>query len=90
MVRRIGSIPLGVPGRVKNSDPPNMHVLVEHDEEDTGGFFIWQSPPEDAPAAGGYRFDDWVESADALEKYFDQSGWKIEWQDADADAKETI
>jgi hypothetical protein len=90
MVKRIGNIPLGVAGRVKNSDPPNTRILVERDEEDTGGFFIWQSPPEDNSVQGGYRFDDWVESADALQTYFHRSGWKIEWQGVDGGATESI
>jgi hypothetical protein len=75
----IGSIPLGVQGRVTNSNPPNMHVLVEHDAKDTGGYFIYQWPP-DTDASGPCTFDDWVETAEDLQSYFEESGWDIVWK----------
>jgi hypothetical protein len=46
-----------------------MHVLVEHDAKDTGGYFIYQWPP-DTDASGPCTFDDWVETAEDLQRYF--------------------
>jgi hypothetical protein len=80
MTVRVGSIPLGIYGRVINSDPPNMHVRVEHDTKSTGGYFIFQWPPG-TDLTGPCTFDDWVKSADDLQKYFLESGWQIMWRD---------
>jgi hypothetical protein len=82
MTQHVGSIPLGVQGHVTNSRPPNeiSYVRVDYDEKDTGGYFIYQWPP-DTDASGPCTFDDWVESAEALQKFFEHAGWNIEWQE---------
>jgi hypothetical protein len=89
MTQYVGSVPLQVQGRVTNSDPPGMHVLVEHDEKHTGGYFIFQWPP-DTDLSGPCTFDDWVESAEALEKYFAHAAWDIQWRNTRDEATPVI
>jgi hypothetical protein len=85
----IGPIPLGAQGRVTNSDSPIMHVLVEHDAKDTGGYFIYKWPPG-TDASGPCTFDDWVETAEDLQEYFEDAAWNIEWQNAQSESKPVI
>ncbi len=80
MTVRVGTIPLDVLGRVANSNPPDMHVRVEHDPDDTGGYFVYQWPSGSDPE-GPCTFDDWVETAEDLQRYFAQSGWHVIWRD---------
>ena len=79
---RVGTIPLGIQGRVTNTDSPIMHVLVEHDPKDTGGYFIYKWPPN-ADTSGPCTFDDWVETAEDLQLYFEESGWDIIWKSSE-------
>ena len=90
MVKRIGNIPVGVHGRVTNSDPPGLNVMVEDDHQRSGGFLVRTSPPEDNPARDGYRFDGWVESSDDLPQYFREAGWQVAWDDTQDNATQTI
>jgi hypothetical protein len=78
MTQHVGSIPLGVQGRVTNTEEAGMHVLVEHDAKDTGGYFVYQWPPDTDPS-GPCTWDDWVESAHDLQRRFASSGWTVEW-----------
>jgi hypothetical protein len=76
----MNEIPLEVQGKVLNAPYPNMTVLVRHDPEQTGGYFIFQwwdgsNGPNEHSA-----FDDWVESAEDLQQYFTESGWTVEWE----------
>jgi hypothetical protein len=80
MTVRVGTIPLDVIGRVVNSDPPDMHVRVEHDADSTGGYFVFWWPAGDDPD-GPCTFDDWHETAEDLQRYFQQSGLQIAWRD---------
>lgn len=79
MTMRVGTIPVGVQGRVTNADSPILHVFVEHDATDTGGYFVCKWPPG-ADASGPCVFDDWVETAEDLQSYFEDSGWNVVWK----------
>lgn len=83
---RVGSIPLGMQGRVTNNDSTILHVRIEHDKDDTGGYFIFKWPPG-ADAAGPPIFDDWIETADDLRVYFEETGWNLEWLGAQGETE---
>ncbi len=75
----MSKIPIGVHGRVTNGAQPGLTVLVQDDPENTGGFLIFQWwAGSDGPNEHG-AFDDWVESAESLERFFTHKGWSVHW-----------
>jgi hypothetical protein len=76
-------IPFGILGRVLNGEHPNMMIRVDDDAENTGGFLIYQWwDGSNGPNEHG-AFDNWVETQAKLERFFEQSGWLIEWEPAE-------
>lgn len=79
---RMSAIPFGVPGKVVNSEHPNMPVRVEDDSHQSGGILIytwWDG--SNGPNKNG-AFDDWVESPGDLEQFFAEAGWTVRWESA--------
>ncbi len=77
-------IHVGVVGTVLNGPHPEMKVQVVDDEADTGGFFVLQWWPGSGGLGPDGVFDDWVESREALEAYWRESGWQVRWTTRDA------
>jgi hypothetical protein len=68
-------VPVGVIGKIVSpGDKHGWFVKVEDDSKDTGGFLIleWRDNPREG-------FDSWAESRDALDQFFQETGWKIVW-----------
>lgn len=76
------SIPRDIPGRIINSDKPGHRVKVTDDAEDTGGFLIleWWDKPSDSRQSA--TFDSWVTDESALQAFFSETGWQVDWQRA--------
>lgn len=76
------SIPRDIPGRIINSDKPGHRVKVTDDAEDTGGFLIleWWDEPSDSRQSA--TFDSWVTDESALQAFFSETGWQVDWQGA--------
>jgi hypothetical protein len=62
-------------GRVLKGDFLGHYVKIERAGPNTEGFLIITSPDIDFE----HGFDDWVQDFARLEKYFEESGWEIEW-----------
>jgi hypothetical protein len=67
---RIGEI-----GRIKRGDELGKYVKILDDSQSTGGYLILTSSNADFISG----FDNWVENFDILKKYFEESGWEVEW-----------
>ncbi len=72
-------IPVGVVGAVQNGPHPDMKVQIIDDTADTGGFFILQWWPGSGGLGPDGMFDNWVESPAALEEFWQEAGWQVEW-----------
>ena len=68
-------IRIGVIGLVKNGEHAGSLIKVLDDSLNTGGFLILLGINRDTKES----FDNWVENGEQLEKYFNDSGWIIEW-----------
>jgi hypothetical protein len=62
-------------GRIVKGDEKGRYVKIIDDSSSTGGFLILTS--DDVEFRVGH--DCWVESRVALEQYFDESDWLIDW-----------
>lgn len=72
-------IPLHIDGRVLNASHPDHFVRVVDDHGNTGGFLVYERwKGSDGPNEEG-AFDSWVESEKALERFFTESKWLVEW-----------
>lgn len=68
-------IRLGVVGKIVAGDEFGSYIKIIDDAESTGGILILTSIfPE---MNDGY--DNWVKDNDALQRYFEESGWKVDW-----------
>lgn len=72
------NIPVGVVGHIRNGSEPHPYVLVEDDEDNTGGYLILTSTIPDFESKDGEGFDNWV-LKDELEDFFQEKGWQIDW-----------
>ncbi|HIP39179.1 MAG TPA: hypothetical protein EYG88_07355 [Desulfocapsa sulfexigens] len=68
-------IKISVKGKILKGDDAGKFVEILDDTGESGGFLIITSP--DTKFEQGH--DDWVEDMNALEKYFIESKWEIEW-----------
>jgi hypothetical protein len=70
-------IEIGPVGKIVEGDDAGYYVKIVDDEQNTGGFLVITSDSPDFSTG----YDDWVENRSALEEYFVESGWRIEWSD---------
>ena len=66
---------IGAVGRIISGDEQGRFIKVVDDEENTGGFLILIA--DDIEFRSGY--DNWVENKEALNHYFLECKWRINW-----------
>ena len=71
-------IPIGRNGFITNPGVSEPYILVEDDSEGTGGCYIFSFENANHTGRG---FDNWV-LPEALEQFFAESGWQVEWDKA--------
>ena len=86
-------ISVGMKGQIKNSDRVDPYVLVKSDDS-TDGFLAFEGGSESFGPNGNGAFDSWVESIDALERFFVETSWHVVWEpnsqlDSDASRRST-
>jgi len=61
-------------GRITTGEQAGFLVRVEDDTLNTGGYLIlsWREGADEG-------FDNWVESKSDLDRFFEESGWNVEW-----------
>ena len=74
-------IPVGVLGRILAGQEKGRYVRVQDDRDRTGGFLILTGADRDLQMSGA---DNWVDGNAALVRFFEESGWLIEWEDETA------
>ncbi|RYF53830.1 MAG: hypothetical protein EOO27_25225 [Comamonadaceae bacterium] len=70
------TIPVDRVGRIVAGEEKGRFLKVIDDSPSTGGFLILTA--DSADMAGGH--DSWVENTAALQAYFDESRWEIDWE----------
>lgn len=68
---------LNVVGKILSGRETGFFVKVQHDLDDTGGYYIFTSRHSDFK--GPETFDAWVESYDDVVAFFQESKWLVEW-----------
>jgi len=70
-------IKIGNKGYIQAGDEKGYYVLIKDDSVNTGGYLIITNQSPDLNSGVGY--DNWVKNSEALEGYFNESNWIIEW-----------
>jgi hypothetical protein len=70
---------IGVEGKLRNSEYSDHRVIVRGDADATGGFLICEWWTGSAGLNEHAGFDNWVEDETALEAYFAEAGWQVDW-----------
>lgn len=70
-------IKIGHTGKIVQGDNLGREVLVIDDSESTGGYII--SVSESFSQKSNNCYDNWVEDYQALNGYFEESGWEVDW-----------
>lgn len=70
---------IGMKGKIIEGDYKGWYVLVQDDNDNTGGYLILLS--DNINFKGGQGYDDWVDSEQSLKRYFEESKWIIEWNE---------
>lgn len=65
-------VPVGVTGRILDGEYVGWDVEVMYDAEGTGGYYVFLT-------RGEQGYDDWVEDAESLRAYFEETNWLIDW-----------
>lgn len=76
-LRILSRIAVGRWGLIGSGSGAGMWVKVQDDRENTGGFLVLLATNPDHQDGGDY----WVETIDALDEFFGESGWQVEWSD---------
>ncbi len=73
------TIPIETIGRVVNSGHVDHQVRVVRVDDASGNFLIFERlAGSDGPNGEGW-FDSWVQDETALEEFFVESRWDIDW-----------
>ncbi|MCC7038389.1 MAG: hypothetical protein IT560_13955 [Alphaproteobacteria bacterium] len=68
-------IKIGNVGKIVAHDDVGSYIKVVDDRENTGGFLILTAAAPDMLNG----FDSWVEDMEALQRFFAEAGWIVEW-----------
>jgi hypothetical protein len=74
----MSDIKLNTVGKIVGGDNLGWFILIEHDPDGTGGYYIYQSPIREVKSSSE-GFDDWLEKYEDIDGYFEESGWEINW-----------
>jgi hypothetical protein len=73
---RMADVRIGVLGRILEGDQKGRIVEVIDDAANTGGWLIFTyADTNRSPEV----FDNWVPTRADVDRFFDESGWQIEW-----------
>jgi len=75
------NIRLGKVGKIVAGQELGHYVKVIDDTASTGGILILTAIAPDMQNG----FDNWVESKEMLERFFEEAGWIVEWPPDDWD-----
>jgi hypothetical protein len=67
-------VPIGVVGKIVSpGDRHGWFVKVKDDSQDSGGYLVleWRDSQT--------GFDNWVQTREAVDKFFHETGWKVIW-----------
>jgi hypothetical protein len=67
---------IGQWGKIISGLSAGSYVLVQGDQEASGGYLILTSAAPELKAAG---HDNWVENRTQVEEFFVEAQWKIDW-----------
>ncbi len=67
---------IGQWGKIISGLNAGSYVLVQDDQEASGGYLVVIATAPELNAAG---HDSWVESRKHVEEYFVEAAWKIDW-----------
>jgi hypothetical protein len=71
-------LPIGVIGEIVAGVDVGRFVEIVDDAENTGGFLVVTYADADrSPEV----FDSWLESIVDVELYFEELGWRVQWQE---------
>lgn len=70
-------IRVGTFGTILNGKEAGWLVFIEDDSQQSGGYLILVTPPKHTTGLSGY--DNWVEDFVALQSYFKEAGWDVQW-----------
>jgi hypothetical protein len=74
------NIPIDIEGLILNSTRIRHSVRVVDDRANTGGFLVFEWWSGSVGPNDNGAFDAWVENETALEQYFTESKWSVEWK----------
>lgn len=76
--------PMNTVGRIAQGDLAGWYVQLQDERHTTGGYFVLRNSARDfsGQSASAQGYDHWV-SAGELGAYMEESGWSIEWDEAD-------
>lgn len=66
-------------GRIKKGEEKGWFVKILDDSENTGGYLIFIFNSLDKKQPNYEAYDNWVETLEDLQSYFEESLWDIEW-----------
>jgi hypothetical protein len=70
-------IPLSRIGLILDGDGAGRFVEIIDDSQNTGGYLIFTyADAERSPEV----FDSWVETFEDVQRYFAESGWRVDWR----------
>lgn len=70
------NIPLGTVGKIVKGEEVGRYIKVMDDTATSGGFLILTA---NDPGMKEYGFDNWVESTEMLQRFFEEAGWVVDW-----------
>ena len=67
-------------GKILEGDQVGWYVKVEYDTA-SGGYYIYQFKNKVEQNGLGEAYDDWLESLEDVQGYFEESDWNIDWSE---------
>lgn len=73
------TIPVGVRGKIRNSEHDGHIILVQDDKDATGGFLIYEWWIGSAGPNEHAAFDSWAKDETSIEAYIAEADWQVDW-----------